>query len=401
MSDGQEGRPPVATDAAGVDLLRQITEAIPEPILAVDRLGCIALANTAARARWRFDLADDAATHCHGLIFGRSAPCTGEGQPCPLAQVLEGRGPVQVVQVHPLADGREAIIEVSAAPVLDAAGGVSHVVLRYNDITRRRQAEEERRRFEERIQEARRMESLGLLAGGIAHDFNNLLTVIVGHADLARKALSEQSPAYNNVQRLKAAAMRASELTYQMLAYAGRGRYAAVRLSLNDLVRDAMEAVRRATAGAGRARLGLAAHLDPDLPPIEADVFQIRQVAMNLLDNAADAVAAHHGEIRVRTARVDLRPDAPGREFLLKADPGPYVMLEVSDNGGGIAPEIRPRIFEPFFTTKAVGRGLGLPAVLGIVRTHGGTLEVESEPGRGATFRALFPFAGTKAAEAQ
>ncbi|MBA3849324.1 MAG: hypothetical protein C0502_04935 [Opitutus sp.] len=263
------------------------------------------------------------------------------------------------------------------------------------DTTALKAAEARARAFDRQLLETQKLESLGVLAGGIAHDFNNLLTSVLGNASLARRQLPANAPIKPQLDQIEVASRRAADLCAQMLAYAGRGALAPSRLDLSALVRDTA-ALLEVSIGKG-PRLHL--HLPPNLPPVQADATQIRQIVMNLVLNAAEAIGDRAGAISVSTftqavTSADLRraiqhPELAG---------GAYVGLEVRDNGGGIPPGTLERIFEPFFTTKFSGRGLGLSAVLGIARSHRGALYVESEAGSGTSFRLLLPAAGGEAA---
>jgi two-component system cell cycle sensor histidine kinase/response regulator CckA len=256
------------------------------------------------------------------------------------------------------------------------------------DITERKRAEEEKRTLERQVQQAQKMESLGVLAGGIAHDFNNILMAVLGHAELALDQVSPASAARPSLTEITKASRRAAELCTQMLAYAGKAPFALERVGLRDLVEEMAHLLQAAISK--KAVLNL--NLERGLPPIEADASQIRQIVMNLIINASEAIGDRSGVIRVSVGAT--RCD---EEYLQKADLrgdlplGLCVHLEVMDTGVGMDAETQSRIFEPFFSTKFTGRGLGLAAVLGIVRAHKGALTVCSEPGKGTTFRILFP----------
>jgi len=249
---------------------------------------------------------------------------------------------------------------------------------------------EERRRLDDKLQQAQKLESLGVLAGGIAHDFNNLLTGILGNADLALLELSPESPAREEIGQIRLASTRAADLTRQMLAYAGRGRFVSEILDLSKVVEEMLHLLESSIC----KQAALHCDLAPDLPAIEGDPGQIRQVVMNLITNASDALEEQPGLLSLRTGICELDGGDP---LLLQEDAreggGPHVFLEVSDTGCGMDAETRARMFDPFFTTKFPGRGLGLAAMLGIVRSHRGAVRVESEPGRGTTCRVLFPVA--------
>ncbi|MGZ8473645.1 MAG: hybrid sensor histidine kinase/response regulator [Candidatus Deferrimicrobiaceae bacterium] len=257
-----------------------------------------------------------------------------------------------------------------------------------SDITEQKRAEEEKRGLEMKVLQAQKMESLGVLAGGIAHDFNNILMAVLGHAELALDELSPMSPARGSLAEITTAARRAADLCRQMLAYAGKSSFALERVGLRELVEEMAHLLK--TAISKKAILNL--NLERGLPPIQADPSQIRQVVMNLMINASEAIGERSGVITVSVGAT--RCD---EEYLRKTElrddlaPGLYVHLEVTDTGSGMEAETRARIFDPFFSTKFTGRGLGLAAVLGIVRAHKGALKVYSELGKGTTFKILFP----------
>ena len=248
--------------------------------------------------------------------------------------------------------------------------------------------EEFQRALERQMQQAQKLESLGVLAGGIAHDFNNLLMAILGHADLALQDLAPLSPARDSLVEIERASRRAADLCKQMLAYSGRGRFIIENINLRELIHEMVHLLK--TSISKKAVLNL--DLEHDIPSINGDATQIRQVVMNLITNASDALADNLGVISLRTA-VSLRETETRLPFSLGEylPPGLYVELCVCDTGCGMDKETLAKIFDPFFTTKFTGRGLGLAAVLGIVRGHHGGLDVQSEIGKGTSFSILFP----------
>jgi PAS domain S-box-containing protein len=243
------------------------------------------------------------------------------------------------------------------------------------------------KRLQAELLESQKFESLGVLAGGIAHDFNNLLMPVLGHTSLALKELPSASPICDRLQQIEKATQRAADLTQQLLAYAGKGRFVVTLLDLNTVVEEMAHLL--STAISKKAVLNR--HLADNLPGIETDATQLQQVIMNLITNASDALGDDSGAITLRTGVVD--PGQPSNVDRLPEGlaAGVHVYLEVSDTGSGMDQDTQARIFDPFFTTKSLGRGLGLAAVQGIVRGHGGGIEVHSSPGRGTTMKVYFP----------
>jgi PAS domain S-box-containing protein len=258
------------------------------------------------------------------------------------------------------------------------------------DISRQKEVEAVRLATERKILQAQKLESLGVLAGGIAHDFNNLLTAILGNASLAELDLPQDSPVQAPLQQIRKASLRAAELCKQMLAYSGRGHFNASRVDLSELVADTRQLLQVSIS----KKCVLTCDLARGLPTVDVDQSQIRQVLVNLVINASDAIGERSGTIRVSTGLTRRESSAPGPvHYSVELPPGDYVFLEVEDNGAGMKTEVSARIFEPFFTTKFAGRGLGLPAALGIIQGHRGAIGFQSVPGRGSRFRFLLPAA--------
>lgn len=259
------------------------------------------------------------------------------------------------------------------------------------DITAQKRAEAARLELERKLLEGQKLESLGLMAGGIAHDFNNLLSTVLGNAELTRLSLAPGHEGEGKLRAIESAAVRAADLCRQLLAYAGKGRFVVEPTNLSVLAEEMVPLLNISVARLAGLRLDL----PRGVPLVEVDATQIRQIVMNLVLNAADAIAKRGGEIFLQTGITSVSADMMMR-CVVGADlpPGDYVFLEVRDDGEGMAPEVLARIFDPFFTTKFSGRGLGLAAVLGIVRGHRGALAVSSQPGAGSTFRLYLPPAG-------
>ncbi|MCL4216497.1 MAG: PAS domain S-box protein [Candidatus Hydrogenedentes bacterium] len=256
------------------------------------------------------------------------------------------------------------------------------------DNTDRKRAEEQRLHLDAQIQHAQKLESLGVLAGGIAHDFNNLLMGMLGNASLALMELPPSSPVRGPLQQIEKTSQRAAELCKQLLAYSGKGRFVVQTIDLSELVQDMNYLMEMTIANRASLRLNLA----DKPPPIDADATQIRQILMNLLLNAAEAMEEKGGAIAINTGVRVCDRDYLKEMYLDDELPGgEYVFLEVADSGCGMDKSTLAKIFDPFFTTKFTGRGLGMAAVLGIVRGHHGAIKIYSEPKHGTTVKILFP----------
>ena len=287
-------------------------------------------------------------------------------------------------------DGTQIPVALRVDQIVDDEGGVIGTLFMATDLRPRLAVEEERRRLDQKLLQTQQLESLGVLAGGIAHDFNNLLTTIVANAALAFEDLPPVSGVKENLQAISRAAQHAASLCRELLAYAGRGRFLVQPLVVNDLVADITNLLR--TAIGTECTIGY--HLAGGLPLVEADAAQLRQVVMNLIVNASDAIGAREGRIDVTTTVWDVdRAMLDTYQQSEELEPGRYVEIRVADTGSGMSPETMARIFDPFFTTKFTGRGLGLAAVLGIVRGHRGALRLTSTFGAGTTFSVLLPAA--------
>ena len=285
-------------------------------------------------------------------------------------------------------DGREKWVRSGGRGVYATDGQLTMIEGLVIDITAQRLAEQERLTLERRLLDGQKLESLGLLAGGIAHDFNNLLAIIIGNSSLLRLEPGRTAETEAKFTALETAAQRASDLCIQMLAYAGKGRFVVQPADLTALVETLVPLFEVSIARQAHLHLALAR----DLPAVRADTTQLRQIMMNLVLNAADAIGDRGGQIALTTGVMHadaafLAACATGGDL----PPGEFVFLEVRDSGCGMPPAVRARIFDPFFTTKFTGRGLGLAATLGIVRGHHGALHVETAVGTGSTFRLLLP----------
>lgn len=354
---------------------------------------------------WEFDLATGEMHWSDGMyhLFERDPPTEGDGiealfQACHVedqAQLAEAARTcfAQGITVQQefrvvLTGGRTAVHQCVMQPRYDASGHVIRLVGTLQDITERKEAELARQHLEERMRQAQKLESLGMLAGGIAHDFNNLLMGILGNASLLRADLPAVEEAQHSVDQIEKAAQRAAELTSQMLAYAGRGRLLMQPHDLSDIVQQSIGQLEANVAPSCTLRLELA----EDLPAVRCDVSQLRQVLISLVTNASEAMDGASGVILLRTG---VEQFGEGTLYDVQApEPRPagaYAFVEVADQGCGIPREFHERVFDPFYTTKFAGRGLGLAATLGIVHGHGGAVHLTSTPGEGAAFRLYLP----------
>lgn len=286
-------------------------------------------------------------------------------------------------------DGTIIDVEVIAIPTMYRGKPATQIVVR--DITQRKEAELQRLLLERKMLETQKMESLGVLAGGIAHDFNNLLMAMLGNASLALLDIPHESPAYAAVHEIEVIAKRAAELTQQMLAYSGKGHFVVQRLNLNAVIKDLNQLLYASV----NKNIDLQIRLHPHLPEIEADIAQMRQIIINLVMNASEAIGAVPGTVIVQTDVVTTMPASTIPEATPPSPATSYVTLEVTDTGCGMEPEVLSKIFDPFFTTKFTGRGLGLAVVMGIIRGHKGSISVESTPDKGTRFMVYVPNNGT------
>ncbi|MEI6207860.1 MAG: PAS domain S-box protein [Desulfuromonadales bacterium] len=266
--------------------------------------------------------------------------------------------------------------------------GRPHLLLIVMDISERIHLAEENRQIAAQMLHVQKLESLGVLAGGIAHDFNNILTAVLGNADLALMRLPFESPARENLIQIEKAAGRATELARQMLAYSGKGHFVIETLNFNEIVEEMAHMLEVSIS----KKALLLLNFTPDLPTVEADATQLRQVLMNLVINASEAIGFNSGVIAITTGTMECDKAYFSDNWTDDHLPeGLYVYLEVADTGCGMDRELIPKIFDPFFTTKFTGRGLGMSAVLGIIRGHKGAIKVSSEKGKGTSFKLLLP----------
>jgi PAS domain S-box-containing protein len=307
------------------------------------------------------------------------------------ARVRDGESVEPFETAQMTKSGRQIDVEMEISPIRGRGEAVVGVSMIARDITA---SKREQLEFERKLIESQKLEALGVLAGGIAHDFNNLLGVVLGNTSLALATLPTESSLRETLQQVEQAALRSAELANQMLAYSGKGKFVIQPMALSELVQGIAELIQ----GTISKKATLTTVFAADTPTIEGDVTQLRQVVLNLITNASEAIGDETGTIAIVTGKVEAdQAYLADFEHAGELPSGRYAFLEVSDSGGGMTDETRARIFEPFFTTKFTGRGLGLAAVQGIVRSHGGAIKLYSERGHGTSFKLLFPVADAAA----
>ncbi len=387
--DIAERRIAEAALSASQELNERLIEALPGGVVHVSRDGAILRAN--GEALRILGLSYDSLSRRYisdfetATIFEDGSPATVHDYPVARAIITGQPQPALTLGVtKPNSELSWAVFR--AVPTRDpATQEVSGAIATFIDIS-------ERKRLEEKLMHTQKLESLGVLAGGIAHDFNNLLVTILGNASLARDMLGENPGVTPLLEEIELGARRAAELTKQMLDYSGQGKFKVQTLDLPEAARE--------MAGLLRAmipkQVTLHYQVQEGLRPIEADPAQIRQVIMNLITNAAESMGGGVGRVVISLEQVHVSAEELEQYPNHAATPGMFVCLEVSDDGSGMDEETRRRMFEPFFSTKFQGRGLGMAAVLGIIRGHGGAIRSESQKGVGTRVRVLLPAKGAQ-----
>jgi two-component system, cell cycle sensor histidine kinase and response regulator CckA len=292
-------------------------------------------------------------------------------------------------------DGHIVVMEASGVPYYSIEGVFMGYRGTDRDITERKRIEKERLEIERRLLHTQKLESLGVLAGGIAHDYNNILTAIQGNLELALLDLLPATPTYTGIEQAIHATRRAADLTRQMLAYSGRGRYLVTQINLGGLVRENIDLFRAIFTRSVKLEVSSTS----DRSMIQADPGQVQQVILNLLTNSVEAMDGKPGVVNLITGVTDCDEAYLSQSrFEERPIPGPFAYVEVSDTGCGMDEQTLQRLFDPFFTTKFIGRGLGMSALLGIVRGHKGAIMVKSAVGQGTTIRVLFPICADETA---
>jgi len=363
---------------ASEESLSGILNAIQDAIVVLDPDLRIVLANNTMK-RWFKGAVPLEGRKCFEAFQGRKFPC----EQCPTLQSFR-TGKQEMIEISSRSPASGVgCYELLAFPMFDQEGGIKGVVEFARDVTARKRAQEEKARMQTRLQEAQRMQAIATLAGGIAHQFNNALASISLSIDLIRMDLPRDNPMLAHIKKMKSSTERMAHLTSQLLAYAEGGRYQTRVISTHEFIRNALPAVLH--------DLDPSVHVDTDLPPdtmsVKADVTQMQMVLSAVVHNAAESMESG-GWIRVTTRNEIIGENSTVGQDLV---PGPYVCLSIEDNGKGMDEETLKRVFEPFFTTKFHGRGLGMPAVYGIIKGHDGCVAVDSELGKGTRVRIYIP----------
>ncbi|MEK7781188.1 MAG: response regulator [Verrucomicrobiota bacterium] len=386
--------PPIAQSSGTVpqphraELYHQLFELMPGSVVLMDARGFILDANPAFCRQIGYPREQLLGSH-----VSRFSCDTIEAIDRNITRLLNGEVlEHQVTNVQ--ADGSLRYYDLREAAIT-LPDGTRGVLALANDITERLRAEHQKFELERQLLHADKLKSLGVLAGGIAHEYNNLLAAIVGNLDLAMMDLDAKSPIQSNLQEAAFAAVRASNLTQQMLAYSGRGRFVVTQIDLSELIGGIEDLLKASISKKASMRLNLAS----DLPLVAGDDPQLQQVVMNLVTNASEALGERPGLISITTRLRDCDASLLAKSLITdQFEPGTYVELEVRDSGGGMDEAVQQKLFDPFFTTKFTGRGLGMSVVQGVVRGHKGAIVVSSQPNRGTAVSVLFPVADTKPA---
>ncbi|MDX9973255.1 MAG: PAS domain S-box protein [FCB group bacterium] len=362
--------------------LRTLFEGIDDALFVYDENGVILDCNAAACRRLGYTRQDLLTLRMHNV----DAPWFYEQFPARIAQQMK-QGRMACEGEHIAADGRHIPVDIHTSRI--SYQGRTAILAVARDITERKRSEEERRRLEAQMQHAQKLEGLGVLAGGIAHEFNNLLMGVLGNASLALMELPPDSSACESLRQIEMAAQRAAELSKQMLAYSGKGRFVIQPLNLSEVVGEMAHLLDASASKNAEVQF----ELSPETPLMEGDLSQVRQVIVNLVSNASEALNDRTGTITVATGIMQATRESLKDMYLCENLPeGRYAYVEVRDTGCGMDSVTIGKVFDPFFSTKFTGRGLGLAAVMGIVRGHKGAIRVQSAKGEGSTFTVLFPY---------
>jgi two-component system cell cycle sensor histidine kinase/response regulator CckA len=387
-------RPQSSVTPQSSEALQAVLKSTSEAVVGMNRLGDISFMNSVAEKITGISLKDALQKRIEEVVVLRKE-ATGEPVRLPVQEVVDLGTRVQISQLVLVSkSGEEIPVQDTWMPILSETqeGNIKQanegVVLVCQDLREKRLAEDKSRDLEAQIRHAQKLESVGILAGGIAHDFNNLLTVILGNVNLALATPANQELVHSKLKMIEKTSIQATELVKQLLSYSGKSKRITELTNLSHLVGEMGTLLQTSIS----KKVDLNFVFDERIPVLKADVAQLRQVIMNLIINASDAMGDKRGQIQVETGVMDA-----DQEFLSHAlmgqglKPGKYVYLQVADTGSGMSEATQAKIFDPFFTTKVTGRGLGLAVVLGIIKTQGGGLTLQSKEGVGTTFRVFFP----------
>jgi PAS domain S-box-containing protein len=368
-----------ATVRANEAFIRSVLESVGEGLIVVDREHRILVANRAYGELVQAAPADLVGQHCYRASHHADVPCYERGEACAVRTTFETGAACTVVHMHHGSPGHDAVIETRSFPLKDAAGSVTAAIEIMNDVT-------EKRKLENQLYQAQKMEAIGTLAGGVAHDFNNILSAIVGYASLLQMKLGLENPLSGYVGQVLDATERAGVLTKSLLAFSRKQVVEMLPVDLNEVVGGFQKILERLIGEDIAVQLSCS----PAPLVVEADKGQLEQVLMNLATNARDAMP-HGGVFRIAITSIVI--DGTNTAAYAISVPGAYACLTVSDTGTGMDAAVLEHIFEPFFTTKDLhkGTGLGLSIVYGIVARHGGAVKVYSEPGQGTVFKIYLP----------
>jgi len=372
--------------ARTTEMLHAIEEHLPDAVIAIDEHGIIQRFNPAAEMMFGYK-ASRIIGNSVNLLMPEPYASEHDGY---IRNYMKTRKPKVMGRFRELearrCDGSLVPIEIEANDLYVNKQHGFVAILR--DVSERKRAQERQRQMQEKLERTQRLESLGIVAGGVAHNFNNILASIQGNAELIHIRMPASKEEESYMQSIMTGCRRASELCQQMLAYAGLGAYEVQPLDMSRVIRDMWRLLQASVPE--NIRISKKFQETPVL--IEADLSRIQQVALNLISNAVEAIGEKKGSIHVATGIQALaEKNIAGVHGSDDLSPGNYVWLEVRDNGCGMSPDVKNHIFEPFFTTKLTGRGLGMSAILGIVRSQHGGITIDSIPGKGSTIRILIP----------
>ncbi|HET6516581.1 MAG TPA: ATP-binding protein [Thermodesulfovibrionales bacterium] len=362
--------------------LERVIDGAKDLIIVFGRDFSVKLMNRAAREFAGGDHPLSGPLFCYQVFFQGSESCSRIEEACPLEEVIRTKKPVTVTHACVSQDGCEKIFEVQASPIMDERGEVLQIIQVCRDVTQKLMMEETRRKLEEQLTQEQKEQSITALAGGIAHDFNNILMGVLGNAELLQMRLAPYEREQTLIQNIIKSGERMADLTKQLLTYAKNTLSQPEAVFLHDIVDEALALTHKGAS----LEMKVMVDMPEDLWPVFVDPGQMSQVFVNLFTNAFEAMGMSRGLLTIRAE------NAPNKErwecptHKKQYPGGDYVYVRVSDTGPGIPKEMLRQIFDPFVTTKFLGRGLGLAAVFGIIRSHDGCISVESDQGQGATF---------------